>query len=380
MAVGRRILLTGGGTGGHVYPALAAAASGRDGEDEPIDFLYVGTMDGLERGIVEKAGIRFGAIDAGAIRGRSIVSAGAGIARNLRGIVQARRIIREFQPDAVLATGGFVCVPVVLSARLANVPTVVYLPDLRPGWAVRLLSRVTTAVAISFEEVRPFIASRQVYVTGYPVRPELLRWNRSEARRSLGIPDDEPVLLVMGGSRGARTINEAVSRDLTRLLERAWLIHASGSSNYQAIEERRSALPDALRERYRLYPYLDDDLGPAMASSTLVICRAGASTLGELPAVGVPGLLIPYPHAGAHQWLNAEFLASRGAVEVVDDAAARNGGLADAVLALLDSSERLARMADAMQRLACPDAADRLWRLVIHVASTKVVKSVGGLA
>ncbi len=377
--MGRRILLTGGGTGGHVYPALAAANSGRDGEIDRVEFHYVGTADGLERGIVEKAGFGFSPIDAGAVRGRSIFSAGIGIARNLRGFIQAGRIIREFRPDAVLATGGFVCVSVVLAARLAGVPTVVYLPDLRPGWAVRLLSRVATAVAISFEEVRPYIASRRVYVTGYPVRPELLRWSPPDARRSLGIPSDVQVVLVMGGSRGARTINEAVVRDLRRLLDRTWVIHSTGANNYAAVEALRSDLPGAMRERYRLYPYLDVELGPAMASSTLVVCRAGASTLCELPAVGVPGLLIPYPHAGAHQWLNAEFLAERGAVEVIDDAAARNGGLSDAVLALLDDSAKLARMTDATRRLACPDAADRLWRLVVDVAGTHGGKSVGRL-
>ncbi len=376
----RRILLTGGGTGGHVYPALAVAARGRDGDGDRSEFLYVGTSRGLERDIVEKAGLPFRSIDAGAVRGRSIVAGSIGIARTVHGIIQARRVIGDFQPDVVLATGGFVCVPVVLAARAAGVPTVVYLPDLRPGWAVRFLSRVATAVAVSFEDVRPHIASRQVYVTGYPVRPELLRWNQIEGRRALSIPENARVVLVMGGSRGAQSINEAIRRGIRRILAQAWVIHATGVSNFSEIERQRAELPEDVRDRYRVYPYLDEELAPAMASATLVICRAGASTLGELPAVGLPGLLVPYPHAGAHQRLNAEFLAARGAVETVDDETARTGGLVDAVLALLERPDKLAKMAEAARRMARPDAADQLLRLVSDLADSRVGKSMERLA
>jgi len=375
-----RLLLTGGGTGGHVYPSLAVAASAAKAADWTVQCRYVGTADGMERAIVEQAGLPFDAVDAGAVRGRSPMVAFAGLARILRGVPQARRIIRDWRPAVVLATGGFVCVPVVLAARLAGVPTVVYLPDLRPGWAVRLLARVATAVAVSFDEVRPFIPSRQVFVTGYPVRPELTRWNRAAARHALGIPDDASVVLVMGGSRGARTINDAVARDLEPLLERAWLIHATGTQNYPSVQNRRLALPEQLRARYRLYPYLDENLAPAMAAATLVITRSGASTLGELPAVGAPGLLVPYPFAGAHQQLNADFLATRGVAEVVDDAAAQNGALGTAALVLLADSARLERMADAARRLAGPDAAAEVCRLLFLVASSGLGKSVGRLA
>jgi UDP-N-acetylglucosamine--N-acetylmuramyl-(pentapeptide) pyrophosphoryl-undecaprenol N-acetylglucosamine transferase len=375
-----RILLTGGGTGGHVYPALAVAANAHQDEEFDAEFQYVGSSGGLERGIVAKAGIPFVSVDAGAVRGRSPIAGVLGLGHNARGVFQAQRVIREFRPDVVLATGGFVCVPVVLAAKLTGVPSVVYLPDLRPGWAVRFLSRIATAIAVSFEEVRPYVPSRRVYVTGYPVRPELLTWTRQEARQELGLPQDGHVVLVMGGSQGARTINDAIGRDLEPLLERAWLIHATGSQNYRAAESRRSALPDHLRERYRLYPYLDGELAPAMAAASLVISRAGASPLGELPAVGVPGILVPYPFAGAHQYLNAEFLAERGVVEIVDDAVAQNGGLATAALVLLANTAKLDDMANAARRLARLDAAAQLFRLVAQVASSRLGISVGRLA
>ena len=375
-----RVLLAGGGTGGHVYPSLAVVASARSANESTAEFQYVGSANGLERPIVEKTGMPFYAVEAGAVRGRSPFSAAIGLARTLRGVSQSREIIRRFRPHVVLATGGFVCVPVVLAARLSRVPAVVYLPDLRPGWAVRLLARVATAVGVSFEEVRPYIPSRRVVVTGYPVRPELLSWTRSDARKSLGIPDDAPVTLVIGGSRGARTLNQAVGRDLAPLLERAWLIHATGQQHFSALDAERSRLPDSLRERYLLFPYLDSELAPAMASATLVIARSGASVLGELPAVGAPGVLVPGPFAGAHQRLNADFLASRGAAVVVDDEAAQHGALVTEALVLLSDLPRVEQMARCAQSLARPDAARALFRLVAEAAESTTGRWVEGLA
>lgn len=366
MSPSLRIMLTGGGTGGHVYPALAAAARA----DAGTAFAYVGTATGLEKDIVAGTGYPFTPVEAGAVRGRSPLAAARSLLRTARGVAQSRAAIRHFQPDAVLATGGFVCVPVVLAARLSGVPSVVYLPDLRPGWAVKFLARVATAVAVSFAEVIPWIPSRRVVVTGYPVRPELLAWTRASARAHLGLPADEPLVLVFGGSQGARSINEALARDLTRLLESASVVHASGTANHAAMVAVREALPETLRDRYHLRPYLDVDLAPALNAADLVVERSGASTLGELPAVGLPGLLIPYPHAGAHQRLNADFLANRGAAVVLDDHAAREGALVPTILDLLGDPARLQKMAAAARSLAQADAARRLFEFVASVASS----------
>ncbi len=380
MSQSLRVLLAGGGTGGHVYPSLAVVASSQGVVDEPPDFQYVGSAIGLERPIVEKAGLPFHAVDAGAIRGRSPMAAVVGLARCARGVSQSRGLIRRLRPHAVLATGGFVCVPVVLAARISGVPSVVYLPDLRPGWAVRFLSRIASAVAVSFEDVRPYISSRRVVVTGYPVRPDLMAWSRSSARGFFGIPEDVPVTLVIGGSRGARTLNQAVGHDLIPLLERTWIIHASGQQHFAALDAQRSTLPDSLRERYRLFPYLDAELAPAMAAATLVVARSGASVLGELPAVGAPGALVPGPFAGAHQRLNARFLADRGAAVVVDDQAAQQGALVTEVLVLLADPARIASMARSARSLARPEAAQALFRLVADVAGETFRRRVEGFA
>jgi UDP-N-acetylglucosamine--N-acetylmuramyl-(pentapeptide) pyrophosphoryl-undecaprenol N-acetylglucosamine transferase len=360
MKPGLRILLTGGGTGGHVYPALSVvAASARAGE--VADYLWIGTVEGMERGIVERAGLPFEPVTAGAIRGRSVTAAVISLLSTLRGTHQALSIIRRWQADVVLATGGFVCVPVVLAAKLAHIPRVIYLPDLRPGWAVRFLARIASAVAVSFDEVCPFIPTRKTYVTGYPVRPEIFDWTPEQGRLVLGVTDGAPVTLVLGGSRGAQSINDAIFQNLESLLEKTWIVHAAGVNNVAGIEKRRAALPPLLQQRYRLYPYLNEELVPALVSATVVVARSGASVLGELPAVGAPGILVPYPHAGGHQRLNASFLAERGA--------ARNGALATAILDLLADNVRRDRMATAVRRLARPAAALDLFHLIGEVAS-----------
>lgn len=358
------IVLSGGGTGGHVYPLLAVA----EAADPGTAFQYVGAPGGLEGTIVGKTRLPFATVDAGAVRGRSPLPAGRSLLRMVRGVAQARALLDRFGAGAVLATGGFVSVPIVVAARLNRVPSVVYLPDLRPGWAVKLLARIATAVAVSFDEVVPWLPSPRVVVTGYPVRPDLLRWNRSDARRALGLPEDAAVVLALGGSRGARSINQALAGDLPRLLERAYLVHASGTINFEETRAARDALSEERRERYRLYPYLDAELAPAMNAADVVVVRSGASTLGELPDTGLPGVLIPYPHAGAHQRLNAAFLAERGAAVVLDDAAARAGRLIPTLLQLLDAPERLELMRAKLRALARPNAARRLFELVSDVA------------
>jgi UDP-N-acetylglucosamine--N-acetylmuramyl-(pentapeptide) pyrophosphoryl-undecaprenol N-acetylglucosamine transferase len=358
-----RVLLSGGGTGGHVYPALtvvaAAQAAGRD-----LDFRYVGTSNGLERAIVGATPLVFDSIDAGAFRGRSPIAALSSLGHNLRGAVQAFRLIRHYRPDVILATGGFVCVPVVLAARALGVPTVVYLPDLRPGWAIRFLARFATAVAVSFEDVVPYVSASRVVVTGYPVRAELGSWSLTVARESLRIPADEPIVLVLGGSRGARSINDAMVAGATEVTSRAHVIHATGPTNFDSVSEKIGQLPAVVRERYRLYPYLNSELAPALAAASVVVARAGASVLGELPRVGAPGVLIPGTFAGGHQGINAAFLADRGAAIVVADDDLPRGGLLRVLLDLLDHPDRLRTMSERSRLLAYPRAALDLCDLV----------------
>jgi UDP-N-acetylglucosamine--N-acetylmuramyl-(pentapeptide) pyrophosphoryl-undecaprenol N-acetylglucosamine transferase len=373
-----RVMLTGGGTGGHVYPALSVVEDAvRRGIS--AEFCFVGTSGGLERDIVRMSDVPFFSVRAGAVRGRSPTALLASAIGNGRGLIEASRLIRTIRPDVVLATGGFVCVPVVLAARLAGVPSVVYLPDLRPGLAVRFLSRLVDAVAVSFDEVLPLISSRRVVVTGYPVRADLASWSPQTARASLGLPADLPVVLIIGGSRGARSINEAIVDGATRLVEKAVVVHSTGVPHFNALRQRLTAsLPPDQHDRYRMFPYLGTEFAPALAASTIVVSRAGASTLGELPAVGAVGVLVPYPHAGAHQRLNAEFLDRHGAAVTVDDAGAIAGRLVDTILELLGDSTRRSTMSSAARRLAQPQASAKLFDLLQDVSRRGGARVRGG--
>ncbi len=284
-------------------------------------------------------------------------------ARNLIKLVQgwraAYRLGRRERPAALFATGGYASVPVALAACTLRVPILVYLPDVEPGLAVRLIARLATRVAVTVEDSRAYFPARKVVVTGYPVRAGLGGLDRAEARAVLRLALDEPVLLVLGGSRGARSINQALSGVLEQMLELVQVVHVSGELDWPWVAERRETLLAGLKARYHAFPYLHEEIGPALAAADLVVCRAGASTLGELPFFGLPAVLVPYPHAWRYQRVNAEWLAGRGAAIVLED-----GRLAEelllAVRRLLSDRAVLEKMTERMQTLARSDAAARL--------------------
>ena len=321
----------------------------------------------MEQEIVARANIPFYAISAGALKGRGPLAALGSVARLLRGIWQARWVIKEFAPDVILGTGGYVSVPLILAAWMAGCPSLIYLPDMEPGLAVKFLSRLATKVAVSFERVGDYFAPHKVVVSGYPVRRELYRLTREEARQALGLPSDQVVLLVLGGSRGAHSINMAVRDALEPLLQMAHVLHITGTVDYDSLVARRDLLLPEWRARYHLWPYLHEQMTAALVAADLAVARAGAATLGEFPAVGLPAILVPYPYAGQHQQLNAEFLAAKGGAVIIRDADLRQE-LLPAVRHLLGDSERLRAMRAAMTALARPQAAEVIARQLIALA------------
>jgi UDP-N-acetylglucosamine--N-acetylmuramyl-(pentapeptide) pyrophosphoryl-undecaprenol N-acetylglucosamine transferase len=364
-----RIAFSGGGTGGHVYPALAVAAALAEElrNSEGLDALYVGSASGAERELVERAGLPFRAVDAGAIRGRTPLGLATSLARLARGIGQARQVITEFKPQAILTTGGYASVPLAVAARRRDhTPLVVYLPDVRPGWAVRLMARLAQRVAVTTARSLPHLPRGKAVVTGYPVRPLFWQVNKIEGRRRLGLPDEERVLLVAGATQGARSLNRAVGDHLPRLLELCQLIHSSGRAAYPRLDSMRDHLPERLRSRYHLFAYVHDDLPWAMAAADLAVLRAGASVMGELPAVGLPAVLVPYPYAGGHQRHNARYLTDAGAAITVEDS--KVNGLLPLVGELLADEPRRTSMAQATRWLAKPEAARNIARLILEVA------------
>jgi UDP-N-acetylglucosamine--N-acetylmuramyl-(pentapeptide) pyrophosphoryl-undecaprenol N-acetylglucosamine transferase len=324
----------------------------------PVELRYVGEAGGIEEALAGRARIPFSALTTGQMRGRAPWVVARNLVRMARGAAQAAAVLRAFRPAVVFITGGYVAAPVAWAAWRQRIPILIYLPDLTPGLAIRLTARLATRVAVSFEEVARYFPGKAV-VTGYPVRPELLATDRSAARAALGLREDTAVVLVFGGSRGAHSINRALVRALPALLPRCQVLHISGQLDWPWVCRVGGELPKPLSQWYHSYPYLHEEMVQALAAADLVVARAGASVLGEFPAIGLPGILVPYPFAGQHQDLNARYLAEQGAALVVPDDHLPDR-LAPTILTLLDEPERLAQMAAAARHLARPEAAAKI--------------------
>jgi len=348
-----------------VYPALAGA-----GELPPSAAVrWIGSVGGMERELVTREGIEFEAIQAGQVVGvglRGVV----GLVKLGWGAAQAARIVREWKPDALLVTGGYTAIPVAIVCWLARAPVMIYLPDIEPGSAVRTLARIATVIAVTAEESRRHFPNKNVIVTGYPVRARMAAPTRVEAVAHFGLAESRQTIFVFGGSRGARSINLALLDALDDLLNDYQIIHVSGELDWPTVSERAKRLPDDKRVHYHAYPYLHDDMGLAFAAADLVVSRAGASTLGEIPMFGLSAILVPYPYAWRYQKVNADYLAGRGAAVRLNDEELKMK-LSATIRELLRDPHRLAAMRAASRALAAPDAAKRLADELLRLASRR---------
>ena len=360
-----RLLLSGGSSGGHILPGLSVAAALRSLDPEGAEFLYVGTRHGVESMLVPDADIPFAAVSARPLRGRHPLSQLWSCGVILIGIWQARAVLRRFRPHAVFVTGGYASVPVGVAAWLRRVPLVLFLPDIEPGWAVRLLARLATRICVTDAHSLPRLPGRKAVATGYPLRAVFREIDRPRARARFRL-DGRPAVLITGAVQGAERINRAVAAHLDALLDVAHVIHVTGIGNDRDHRVRREALPPALQERYQIYDYLGDDLPIAMAACDLAVSRAGAAVLGEFPAAGLPAVLVPLPAGGGLQRRNAAVLAQAGAALVVDDRKA-DSALLPATLALLRDPERLESMRRAAQSRARLDGAERIAEILWEV-------------
>ena len=362
-------MVSGGGTAGHVYPALSVIEALTNLGAPAVTLCWVGSAEGVEKALVRQAGIPFESIAVSKIRGRNPLAALHGLWTMQRGFWQARRLVAGFRPDVLFVTGGYVCWPVTLAAWRAGVPLLIYLPDLEPGLAIKSLARFARRVAVTDQAAQRFFGAGQTVVTGYPVRAGLFSRDRAEARRALGLPaDKESVLLVFGGSQGAHSINQAVVQGIAQLLSAAHVVHVTGRRDAPWVQTHRAQLPATWQARYHVYDYLDAEMVDALVAADLAIARAGASTLGELPAAGLPAVLVPYPYAGAHQWANARWLVHAGAALAVPDQDLASA-LVPTVLELLNDEPRRTAMSRAARALARPDAARSIAELLCQLAT-----------
>jgi UDP-N-acetylglucosamine--N-acetylmuramyl-(pentapeptide) pyrophosphoryl-undecaprenol N-acetylglucosamine transferase len=372
-----RILISGGGTGGHIYPALAVARVLRKQYD--AELLYIGDANGLETRIVPAHDIPFAPIAAGKLR--RYVSPGTltDLGRIPVGMAQALRHVTRFRPDAAFTSGGYVSVPAGLAARARRVPLVMHQQDVPPNLANRLLTPFATRISVSFPDSIRYFPRERTSLAGNPVREEILAVVDAEPaafKAQFKLDPAQPVLLVTGGSQGARHLNQVVAEALPELLPRCQVLHVSGRLTHDETRNAAGRALDALpglRARYVLHPYLEREMPAALAASDIVLCRAGAATLAELAVLGRPSILVPLPpgFTGSPQAVNAAMFHDAGAAEVILDRELTVTRLTDALFPLLADDGQLLAMGMAAQTLAHPDAATTLAETVVSLATHK---------
>lgn len=353
-----RVILAGGGTGGHVIPALAIARELRD--HHGADVLFIGTSRGLETRLVPAAGFPLKLVEVGQLKNVSLATRVRTMLALPRALFRAASLVREFRPGVVIGVGGYASGPGMLAAALAGVPTLAFEPNYVPGLANRLVSPMISAAAVQFPQTGR--AFRKHVVTGIPVRPEFFRL----PERAGGAP----TLLVFGGSQGARAINRAVVEALPGLRERVpdiHVIHQTGERDYD--ESQAAYLHSGISAE--LHRFIDD-MPATFARADLIICRSGASTVAEVAAAGKPAIFIPFPRAADdHQLRNAEALARDGAALLIRESDLSRERLIDTVASLLGDRERLAAVGAAARAHAYPDAAARIALLAATLAGVR---------
>jgi UDP-N-acetylglucosamine--N-acetylmuramyl-(pentapeptide) pyrophosphoryl-undecaprenol N-acetylglucosamine transferase len=362
---GLRLAITGGGTGGHVLPALAVIDELR-GRGALAELIWIGSREGVERRAAEEAGIRFVAIPTGKLRRYLSLRNLTDSARVPFGVLAARRALTAFRPDVVLSTGGFVSVPAVVAAH-GIAPVLTHEQTAILGLANRINAKFADVLAVSHRQTEQLAGRlhRHVVVTGNPIRVGLTTGDRSRALQIFGFDPAIPVVYVTGGARGASPVNQRIAALLPSILDQTQIVHQTGplSANADAgnLSQLRETLPETVRHRYAVVEFLRDELPDVYAAADLVVGRAGAGTIAELAYVGLPAILIPLPGArGDEQILNARVLGDAGAAVVLAQSDATPERLQTEILALLGDPERRTRMAVAARTVARPDAAARL--------------------
>ena len=346
-------------------PALAVMQTLQDNAET----LWVGGEGGMEARLVERAHVPFKTIPAAGVHGVGLKALPGNLFRLARGFFAARRILAEFKPDVLFFTGGFLAVPMALAGM--HIPTALYVPDIEPAMALKTLARFADRIAVTAEDsFQYFKRPERILLTGYPTRTDLAGWKRNEARQSLNLNDNIQVLLVVGGSKGARSINNAVLANLPALLEKVQVVHITGELDWPDVKENVRELNETQSARYHPYPYLYEQMGAALASADLVLSRAGASTLGEFPLFGLPAVLVPYPYAWRYQKVNSEYLVKRGAAVALEDVS-----LPDQLLPvlndLLGNPQKLTSMRAAMHGQTRPHAAAEIGRLLLALSGER---------
>ncbi|MCM3768015.1 undecaprenyldiphospho-muramoylpentapeptide beta-N-acetylglucosaminyltransferase [Neobacillus niacini] len=360
-----KIAVSGGGTGGHIYPALALIREIQK-RHKDAKVIYIGTLNGLESKIVPKENIPFKSIHITGFRRKLSFENVKTVLRFIKGVRDSRKILKEFKPDIVVGTGGYVCGPVVYAAAKLKIPTIIHEQNSVPGLTNKFLSRYVKKIAICFEQAREFFPSEKVVFTGNPRASEVLGQDGIKGRLSVGLSTTMPSVLIFGGSRGARPINEAVIKSLPELAGKPYqVLYITGEVHYEEVKKEVELVGNP--KNVAIKPFIHN-MPEVLAGMDLVVSRAGATTLAEITSLGIPAILIPSPYVtNNHQEKNANSLSEQGAAKVMLEKDLTGNGLVTAVDRILLNKETLKEMKANSMKIGVPDSAARLYNLIIDL-------------
>lgn len=364
-----RVLLTGGGTAGHINPAIAIANYIKEKEKDS-EFLFVGTEHGLEKTLVPKCGYDIKFIEVMGLR-RSLSAENIKVFINyIKSMGEARRIIKEFRPDVVVGTGGYVCAPVVKAAAALKVPTLIHEQNVFPGLAIKMLSGKADITAISFEETRNMMKAKKMVLTGNPLRPNLFAPHDIDVIRAQYGFDDKPLVLMFGGSLGADKINEALADIIiNRRITDFNLIASTGEKHYDKVKKQIESQGKDINglRNIKVAPYIYN-MEDIFSAADVVVGRAGAITVSEITALGKAAVLIPSPYvAHNHQEYNARYLEKNGAASVVLENEVNGERIAGEISAILKNKEVLEKMQSDSRKIGIADACETIYNCIKEI-------------
>ena len=365
-----KIIFSGGGTGGHIYPALTLIETVKKKLPD-AEILYVGTEKGLESDIVPKAGINFVALNLeGGFERHFTLENFKRAANALLSVKKAKKIVEDFKPDVAVGTGGYVCGPILLAASLKKIPTLIQEQNAVAGITNKILSKFAKKIAVGSKQALKNFPAEKTIFTGNPIREEVLFAKKSDGLKEFNFSEDLPIVLISGGSRGARSINQAVSEILIHAEKNfnAQFLHVTGKGEFDSvIEKLKAANFNFDNPKIKIVPYLYN-MPQAMATADLAIFRAGATGIAELTARGIPAILIPYPFAAEnHQEFNANELVKVGAAKMILNKNLTPEILSETLKELLQNPEELKKMSAASLSLGKPKAAEEIADLILNL-------------
>ena len=367
-----RIVISGGGTGGHISPALAVASELLS--RGPIELHWIGSHSGFEREAALEHDIPFYAVRTGKLRRYLSLETAVDTFRVPAGVVETRRLLKRIRPDVIFSTGGFVSTPAVVAGRMLGIPSLTHEQTASLGLATRINARFCDVIALSYPGTDTLKTRRnaRILVTGNPVRPTIRNGSRESLRRLYDMPDDMPVIYVTGGAQGAQALNAVVESALPQLIEDTIVIHQcgpqSGNGDYSRLVALRERLDQASQSRYFPVERVGSELAHVYAAASLVVGRAGAGTVAELATLGIPAVLVPLPGA-EEQLRNARVLADAGGAVIIPQQELTSRRLHETVKSIVADGPRVSKMRAAARSMGANDPAARIADVLLELAS-----------